>query len=205
MTIHTEFINFIVPLSVIKMKYPGMQQLLSSFCLHPLFILSSLPFPILPSFLNIGGWKTCLKDHQHLLGTKVWFDSHLFRYGSMDFQGVTEKMAVWESFGFVLVEQKEGVKHWADVCIYRNIYHANESDRIKCEWLIPHKDPFSNVLLGVYLEGTEPGEEIGPTSEKMKKFRRQITINNFRWNFAIYFIFLSCLASIFYCIRDNWY
>ena len=114
-------------------------------------------------------------------------------------------MAEWEGYGFVLVEQKDGVRHWADVSIYRSIYTRNESDKIKCEWLVPHKDPFSSVFLGVFLEGTEPGEVIGPTSAKMKSMRRQITVDTFRWNFARYFIFLACLAGIFYYLRDNWY
>ena len=114
-------------------------------------------------------------------------------------------MADWEGYGFVLVEQRGGVKFWADVCIYRNTYTHDERDRIKCEWLATHKDPFSSVFLGVHLKDTEPGEVVGPKSAKMKKLRRQITIDTFRWSFAMYFIFLSCLAGVFYYIRDNWY
>ena len=123
----------------------------------------------------------------------------------MGFEEIHKKMAEWEEYGFVLVEQRDGIRYWADVCIYRNMYTADEGDKIKCEWLSTHKDTFSSVLLGVYLEGTEPGEVVGPANAKMKKMRRQITIDAFRWNFAMYFIFLACLAAIFYYIRDNWY
>ena len=166
---------------------------------------SQLFFTIPPLYGNEGGWKACLKDHQHLLGSKVWFDSHLFRYGAMGFEEIHSKMADWEGYGFVLVEQRDGAKYWADVCIYRNVYNPDEMGRIKCEWLATHKDPFSSVVLGVHLKDTEPGEVVGPTSAKMKKMRRQITIDTFRWNFAMYFMFLSCLAAVFYYIRDNWY
>lgn len=42
MTIALEFIDFIVPIAVIKKKYPG-------------------------------GWDQCLKDHENLIGGRVWF------------------------------------------------------------------------------------------------------------------------------------
>jgi len=30
-----------------------------------------------------GGWKQCLKDHNGLIGGRVWYDEHLFRDGAM--------------------------------------------------------------------------------------------------------------------------
>ena len=29
------------------------------------------------------GWKQCLKDHENLIGGRVWYDEHLFRDGAM--------------------------------------------------------------------------------------------------------------------------
>ena len=30
-----------------------------------------------------GGWNQCLKDHNNLIGGRVWYDEHLFRDGAM--------------------------------------------------------------------------------------------------------------------------
>lgn len=53
MAIVLEFIDFIVPVEVIRQKYPG-------------------------------GWEGCLRDHEQLIGRRVWYDEHLFRNGAMN-------------------------------------------------------------------------------------------------------------------------
>ena len=46
MAIALEFIDFVVPIALIRQKYPG-------------------------------GWEQCLRDHERLIGGRVWFDEHL--------------------------------------------------------------------------------------------------------------------------------
>ena len=174
MVIHTEYLNFVVPISLIKLKYPG-------------------------------GWKACLKEHRGEIGKSVWYDNHLFRYGSLDYIDIAEKMKKWELLGFNVVESRGGKKYWADLCIYKDSFACQKEDNIKCDWLVPYKDSFSSVVLGVYLKGQEPGEVIGPRSESMTRMKRKLIKETFRFNFAMYFIFLSALAAVFYYLRDNWY
>jgi len=52
MAVALEFIDLIVPVAVIRTKYPG-------------------------------GWDQCLRDHEFLIGGRVWFDDHLFSDGAM--------------------------------------------------------------------------------------------------------------------------
>ena len=53
MAVALEFIDFLVPIELIRQKYPG-------------------------------GWAQCLKDHERLIGGRVWFDEHLLRDGAMN-------------------------------------------------------------------------------------------------------------------------
>ena len=53
MAIALEFIDFIVPIALIRQKYPG-------------------------------GWEQCLRDHECLIGGRVWFDEQLLRDGAMN-------------------------------------------------------------------------------------------------------------------------
>jgi hypothetical protein len=64
MAVQLEFINFIVPIKVIKQKYPG-------------------------------GWEQCLKDHEDLIGGRVWFDEHLLRDGAMNPLDISYLLEEW--------------------------------------------------------------------------------------------------------------
>lgn len=47
-----------------------------------------------------GGWKQCLKDHEHLLGGRVWYDDYLFRNGAMNPGDIGPKIEAWTDLGF---------------------------------------------------------------------------------------------------------
>ena len=148
-----------------------------------------------------GGWKKCLEDHKQLIGVTVWFDKHLFRFGSKESYEIAEKLKQLELIGFSIVEQRKGEKYWCDVCIYS----TRKRDSIKCEWLSEFVAPLCKEPAGVYLKGQEPGDElIGPTSKRMVLAKRRIVESQFRFLAMWYFIFLCVLAYLFYFIRDNW-
>lgn len=121
MAIELEFINFIVPIEVIKNKYPG-------------------------------GWDGCLKDHQHLINGRVWFDDHLFRDGAMGPGDIEVLVDTWKKMGFETIGEIDGEQHWIDCCVADQMFGPT----LPCAWIETSQDHFS-----VYLKGTEPGPVIG--------------------------------------------
>ncbi len=61
----------------------------------------------------LGGWKQCLKDHESMVGGRIWYDDHLFRDGAMDPMGIKDLVEKWKCLGFYT---HDGVK-WIDVCV----------------------------------------------------------------------------------------
>lgn len=123
MAIATEFIDFIVPIQIIRDKYPG-------------------------------GWEQCLKDHEHLIGGRVWYDKHLFRDGAMNPMGIESLVEEWTSMGFECMGEKDGKKYWQDVCVFEEMLGG---PTLECDWLLVDKK-----TRAVYLIGTAPGEIIYP-------------------------------------------
>ena len=101
MAIALEFIDFVVPITATREKYPG-------------------------------GWDACLRDHEGLIGRRVWFDDHLFRDGAMNTGDVREIARRWKALGFDLNEMKRGVMHWKDVCVIESIFGG---PTLPCEWI----------------------------------------------------------------------
>ena len=123
MAIATEFINFIIPIEVIKLKY-------------------------------FGGWEQCLKDHQELIGGRVWYDEHLFRDGAMGPEGIKALVELWEELGLECFKEVDGENHWQDACVFEGMHGGLT---MPCDWLAVDEKTGS-----VYLAGTQPGEVVGP-------------------------------------------
>lgn len=122
MAIATEFIDFIVPIHIIRDKYPG-------------------------------GWEQCLKDHEHLIGGRVWYDQHLFRNGAMNPRDISLLVESWQEMGFECYREIDGKKYWQDVCVYEGMFGG---PTMKCDWIESDKGTGA-----VFLKGTEPGEVVG--------------------------------------------
>ena len=88
MAVALECINFIVPFSVIRKKYPGglVQCLLD----HRGLIEGSGP---------------------------IWFDEHLFRDGAMNDLDIMLILSRWERLGVRPTVKRRGRKVWKDCCI----------------------------------------------------------------------------------------
>lgn len=122
MAIALEFIDFIVPISVIREKYPG-------------------------------GWAQCLKDHERLIGGRVWFDDHLFRDGAMNPNDIAALVEEWKALGFQPVAERDGQQVWQDCCVVESMFGG---PTLPCEWLQMGDD-----LRSAYRKGTDPGPVVG--------------------------------------------
>ncbi len=118
MAVALEFIDFIVPIAVIREKYPG-------------------------------GWEQCLKDHERLIGGRVWYDDHLLRDGAMNPLDIESLIEEWTELGFQPMEKRGGELRWKDVCVVESMFGG---PTLPCEWLILAEDGGS-----AYLKGTDPG------------------------------------------------
>jgi hypothetical protein len=121
MAIALEFLDFVVPIDVIRAKYPG-------------------------------GWEQCLRDHQSLIGGRVWYDEHLFRDGAMNPMDIRSLVERWTELGFVPMVSRDGKTVWNDVCVVEWMFGG---PTIPCDWLAlgPHGP-------SAYLRGTAPGPVI---------------------------------------------
>ncbi|SFU73542.1 hypothetical protein [Nitrosospira multiformis] len=119
MAIALEFIDFIVPIALIREKYPG-------------------------------GWEQCLKDHENLIGGRVWFDEHLLRDGAMSPDGIAALVDEWTELGFEPTEERDGQQVWKECCVVESLYGR---PTLPCDWLEIGEDGCT-----AYLKGTEPGE-----------------------------------------------
>ena len=124
MAVALEFMDFIVPIAVIRKKYPG-------------------------------GWEQCLKDHEHLIGDRVWYDDHLLRNGAMNPNDIASLIDEWTRLGFKPTEKRGGEDRWKDVCVVESMMGV---PTLPCEWLVIGDDGCSASL-----KGTDPG----PTSSRL--------------------------------------
>lgn len=84
MAVALEFIDFVVPIALIRQKYPG-------------------------------GWEQCLKDHERLIGARVWFDDHLLRDGAMNPRDIESLVEEWSDLGFEptgMIDGQHGPRRW---------------------------------------------------------------------------------------------
>lgn len=122
MAVAIEFINFIVPVSLIHKKYPG-------------------------------GWDQCLSDHKHMIGGKVWFDDYLFRDGAMNPTDMKSIVEWWESRGFQVISEIDGVRRFKDGCVVEGMFGG---PTLPCDWI-----SLTDDRRGVYLSGKQPGTLVG--------------------------------------------
>jgi hypothetical protein len=118
MAIALEFIDFIVPISVIHQKYPG-------------------------------GWDQCLKDHEPLIGGRVWFDDHLLRDGAMNPRDIESLIEEWTALGFQPTEERDGEKVWKDCCVVESMFGGAT---LPCDWL-----EIGDDVRSAWLKDTTPG------------------------------------------------
>ena len=121
MAIALEFINFIVPIHIIKNKYPG-------------------------------GWEACLRDHEPLIGGRVYYDDHLFRDGAMSPWDAGALVDEWVQRGLEATREIDGERHSWDCCIVSVPFGPD----LPCDWIKITDDGFS-----AYLKGTKPGDVMG--------------------------------------------
>lgn len=122
MAVALEFIDFVVPIHIIRAKYPG-------------------------------GWEQCLKDHERLIGGRVWFDDHLLRDGAMNPRDIESLIEEWTGLGFTPYEDIDGQRIWKDCCVVEGMFGGAT---LPCDWLEIGEDGSS-----AYLKGTDPGETKG--------------------------------------------
>jgi hypothetical protein len=99
-----------------------------------------------------GGWGQCLIDHASSLGTRVWYDEHLFRDGAMNPIDMESLVNAWRAIGFqaVLIN---GEKKWLDCCV---IDESLETLTLSCDWIeIDLAGAFA------YLKDQDPSEIMG--------------------------------------------
>ncbi len=122
MSVALEFIDFIIPIDVIRKKYPG-------------------------------GWEQCLKDHEQLIGGRVWFDEHLLRDGAMGPQGIESLVQEWTALGFQPTEERDGQRIWKDCCVVESMFGG---PTLPCDWLQIGEDGCS-----AYRKDSTPGDIAG--------------------------------------------
>ncbi len=69
-----------------------------------------------------GGWEACLRDHEPLLGGRVWHDDYLFRDGAMNQADISFLIQTWKSYGFTGKIQVNGQSEWGDFCVHQGLF-----------------------------------------------------------------------------------
>ena len=57
-----------------------------------------------------GGWDQCLKDHERLIGGRVWFDEYLLRDGAMNPADIESLVDLWGRAGQQCFKAR--IDHW---------------------------------------------------------------------------------------------
>jgi hypothetical protein len=99
-----------------------------------------------------GGWDQCLIDHASSLGTRVWYDEHLFRDGAMNPIDMESLVNAWRAIGFqaILINSE---KKWLDCCV---IDESLETLTLSCDWI---KIDLAGAF--AYLKDQDPSEIMG--------------------------------------------
>jgi len=104
-----------------------------------------------------GGWVQCLKDHERLIGGRVWYDEHLFRDGAMNPMDIEALVNEWQRLGFnTHKENEDGMPiEWLDVCVCEGLLGG---PTLKCDWLDVDLDNRTASLKGSY-QGKNVGRQ----------------------------------------------
>ncbi len=131
MAIALEFIDFVVPIAVIRAKYPGGWEK----CLEdhaPLF-----------------GDPDEQEGHG---GGRVWYDQYLLRDGAMNPWGIERLIEEWKELGFEpFRDLPDGQRIWQDACVVES---TRFGPTLPCAWIEVDCD-----LAIAWLKGTVPGEK----------------------------------------------
>ncbi len=100
-----------------------------------------------------GGWDQCLKDHENLIGGRVWFDEHLLRDGAMNPGDIECLIQEWTELGFEPLAHINGERVWRDCCVVESMFGGAT---LPCDWLEIGDDGRS-----ANLKGADPGPVIG--------------------------------------------
>jgi hypothetical protein len=95
-----------------------------------------------------GGWEQCLKDHEGLIGGRVWYDEHLFRDGAMNPMDIESLVERWEAMGFEGIVIENNRKFWKDICVFEM-----GGATLQCDWI-----DFDRETRTAFLIGTQLGE-----------------------------------------------
>lgn len=125
MAIALEFLDFVVPIEVIRAKYPG-------------------------------GWEQCLRDHQPLIGRRVWYDDHLFRDGAMGPLEIRALVERWTELGFEPTASRDGQTVWNDFCVVEAMFGG---PTLPCDWI-----EIDTHRRTAHYRGTAPGAIISKAS-----------------------------------------
>lgn len=109
-----------------------------------------------------GGFAQCLRDHHGLLGTRVWFDDHLFRDGAMNRIDLQMIYDHWARQGFKVRAKRKGTYYWKDCCIIDTL---KSSPALPCDWL--EVDRNANVA---YLKKGGLNMVVGPHNFKAHQY-----------------------------------
>ena len=98
-----------------------------------------------------GGWDRCLKDHENLIGDRVWFDKHLLRDGAMNPSDIESLIQEWTDFGIQPMEDINGERVWKDCCVVESMLGGAT---LPCDCLEIGDDGRSASPIGI---GSRPG------------------------------------------------
>jgi len=101
--------------------------------------------------------KGAFREHFPSVPPVSYHDSYLYREGCMNEYDLSDMLDDWENRGFELIEVKDGQKHWKEVCVA----YSGHGPSYPCGWLEYDKESNS-----VWLEGSEPGEIVGPGEDR---------------------------------------
>jgi hypothetical protein len=124
MAIALEFIDLVIPVALIRDRYPG-------------------------------GWEACVRDHESLIGRRVWFDEFLWRDGALTVADIEARVSGWAVLGFRPTTARGPERRWDDLCV---INADTRGSILACPWI--EIDAAAKVA---WYTGTARGEWVGPT------------------------------------------
>jgi hypothetical protein len=95
-----------------------------------------------------GGWDQFLKDAEPDIGSRAWYDEHLYRDGAMSPHDIEEIVEFWQEKGLTTHREESGSPvEWIDICVTEFF-----GPTLPCSWYADLPDAYA-----AYLKGTEPG------------------------------------------------
>ena len=98
-----------------------------------------------------GGWEQCLKDHENLIGGRIWYDDCLFRDGAMNPMDIGQLVEEWKKLGFHTHDGGDSPVKWVDVCVVEFMFNGAT---LPCDWIEVDGDI-------AYLKNESKGKVIG--------------------------------------------